>query len=391
MLLRPTCAHPAPSTAARWRPPGRARPAPGLRRRSAATAASSADGAGAPSSPLQYDPLADLLGPSSGSHSQNTAPIAEKGKQKSWIGPNGQYYRELPCPSCRGRGYTPCKECGIDRSSLDCPVCNGKGISMCVQCGGECVIWQESIDELPWEKVRSSSPLKVKEDDEVDKLEIDINTTKRSKRTYPPASPEVAMKISRSLKSLNAKTGLFTKHMKIIHQDPELHAQRVAAIKRTKGTASARKHASETQKAFFRNPENRIKRSIAMKGVKFFCSKCGQEGHRSFYCPTVRKVSGSVQFRCRICGEKGHNSRTCGKPKSEIEHQRQPRHCSRCGEKGHNRRNCPISTDMEVGVSGYKNANGPISRICSCSFCSEKGHNRRTCPKLKASLRNLNR
>jgi hypothetical protein len=37
-------------------------------------------------------------------------------------------------------------------------------------------------------------------------------------------------------------------------------------MKRTKGTAAARKHASETQKAFFSNPENRLKRSIAMKG-----------------------------------------------------------------------------------------------------------------------------
>jgi hypothetical protein len=42
--------------------------------------------------------------------------------------------------------------------------------------------------------------LKIKEDEEVDKLEININTTKRSKRTYPSPSPEVAMKISRSLK-----------------------------------------------------------------------------------------------------------------------------------------------------------------------------------------------
>jgi hypothetical protein len=69
-----------------------------------------------------------------------------------------------------------------------------------VQCAGECVIWQESIDEQPWEKVRSSSPLKVKEDDEVDKLEIKINTSKRSRRTYPSPSPEVALKISRSLR-----------------------------------------------------------------------------------------------------------------------------------------------------------------------------------------------
>ncbi|XP_044340882.1 uncharacterized protein [Triticum aestivum] len=162
---------------------------------------------------------------------RNTAPVAERGKLRSWVGPNGQYYRELPCPNCRGRGYTPCKKCGIDRSSLDCPMCNGKGIRMCMQCGGECVIWQESIDEQPWEEVRSSSPLKVKEDDEVDRLEIKIDTSKRPRRTYPSPSPEVAMKISRSLRSLNAKTGLFTKHMKIIHQDAKLHAQRVAAIK----------------------------------------------------------------------------------------------------------------------------------------------------------------
>lgn len=33
------------------------------------------------------------------------------------------------------------------------------------------------------------------------------------------------------LQSLNAKTGLFSKRMKIIHRNPTLHAQRVAAIK----------------------------------------------------------------------------------------------------------------------------------------------------------------
>nr|TKW16393.1 hypothetical protein SEVIR_5G297700v2 [Setaria viridis] len=374
MLLRLTCARPAPSAAARWRPPGRARPAPRFRR---GRAAASVEGTGAPSSPLPYDPLTDLLGPdvgTSSSRSQNTAPIAEKGKLRSWVGPNGQYYRELPCPSCRGRGYTPCKQCGVDRSSLDCPMCYGKGIRMCLQCGGDCVIWQESIDEQPWEKVRSSSPLKVKEDDEVDKLEIKINTPKRSKRTYPSPSPEVALKISRSLRSLNAQTGLFTKHMKIIHQDPELHAQRVAAIKRTKGTAAARKHASETQKAFFSNPKNRLKRSIAMKGVKFYCSRCGQEGHRSFYCPTVRKDSARVQFKCRLCGMEGHNSRTCGKPKSEKEQRRQPRHCSRCGERGHNRRNCPRSTDADIGASGnmvnkVTGPNSAMSHPCAASSC----------------------
>lgn len=368
-------------------------PGPRLRRRR--VAASAADGAGNSSSPLHCDPSPHayllVLGPDvepSGSRSLSTSPITEKGKLRSWVGPSGQYYRELPCPSCRGRGYTPCKECGIDRSSLDCPMCNGKGIQTCLQCSGECVIWQESVDEQPWEKVRSSSPLKVKEDDEVDKLEININNPKRSKRTYASTSPEVAKKISRSLRSLNAQTGLFTKHMKIIHQDPELRAQRVAAIKRTKGSDVARKRASEIQKAFFSDPENRLKRSIAMKGVKFYCSKCGQEGHRSFYCPTVREGSTRVRFRCRLCGREGHNSRTCGKPKSEKEHKQRPHHCSRCGEKGHNRRNCPTCTDLGSDASGYvvNKVNGSNSAVYQCSICLEKGHNRRTCPKRKATL-----
>lgn len=49
---------------------------------------------------------------------------------RSWFGPNGQYIKELPCPSCRGRGYAPCTECGIERSRADCSVCNGKVIAL---------------------------------------------------------------------------------------------------------------------------------------------------------------------------------------------------------------------------------------------------------------------
>ena len=50
---------------------------------------------------------------------------------RSWFGPNGQYIRELPCPSCRGRGYTPCTgtECGIERSRPDCQKCYGNVLS----------------------------------------------------------------------------------------------------------------------------------------------------------------------------------------------------------------------------------------------------------------------
>ncbi|GAB4839961.1 hypothetical protein Ancab_020671 [Ancistrocladus abbreviatus] len=307
---------------------------------------------------------------------------------RSWFGPSGQYIRELPCPSCRGRGYTPCTECGIDRYRGDCSLCNGKGVMTCRQCLGECVIWEESIDERPWEKARSSSPVKVKEDDEVDNLDLKLDVRKKSKRVYQSPSPEVGLKISRSLKSLNAKTGLFSKRMKIIHRDPALHAQRVAAIKKAKGTAAARKHASETMKAFFSNPENRHKRSIAMKGAKYFCRNCGREGHRRHYCPELKdRVR---RFRCRLCGGKGHNRRTCwmrsNNSKQRIERQY---HCRECGQYGHNRRTCSHgkeiklleATDLKTGVSIGSASRGRARKPYNCRICYQIGHNSRTCPR----------
>ncbi|MBA0782843.1 hypothetical protein Gotri_000666, partial [Gossypium trilobum] len=195
------------------------------------------------------------------------------------------------------------------------------GIMTCRQCLGDRVIWEESIDEQPWEKARSISPLRVKEDDEVDNLDLQLDVKKKSKRVYQSPSPEVGLKISRSLKlplsvalrmktlvgldgnigalSLNAKTGLFSKRMKIIHRDPMLQAQRVAAIKKAKGTAAARKRVSEALKDFFSDPENRRKRSISMKGVNFFCRNCGREGHRRHYCPEIRDSSIDKRFKCR--------------------------------------------------------------------------------------------
>ncbi|POO00012.1 5'-3' exoribonuclease [Trema orientale] len=330
---------------------------------------------------LGYDPSEELFGLEVNLKPRNGD--FESDKPRSWFGPNGLYIRELPCPTCRGRGYTPCLECGIERSRPDCSKCKGKGIVTCRQCLGECVIWQESIDERPWEKARSISPLKVKEDDEVDNLDIKLGMTRKSKRVYQSPSPEVGLKISRSLKSLNAKTGLFSKRMKIIHRDPRLHAQRVAAIKKAKGTAAARKRTSDALKAFFSDPENRRKRSIAMKGVKFYCSNCGREGHRRHYCPELKDSLIGRQFRCRICGEKGHNKRTC--PKTRLTNRQnnvgKRLHCRICRQRGHNRRTCPkvigakpISSDVkEVSlVSG--------SREYKCRLCQQVGHNIRTCP-----------
>ncbi|XP_076924348.1 uncharacterized protein LOC143586758 isoform X1 [Bidens hawaiensis] len=148
---------------------------------------------------MSYDRTEDLFGIAADLQPRKS--ISSGLTPRSWFGPNGQYIKELPCPSCRGRGYTPCKMCGIERSRLDCSQCNGKGMVTCHQCKGECVIWEESIDERPWEKARSISPLKVKEDDDVDNLEIKLSTRKKSRRVYESPSPEVRLKISRSLKA----------------------------------------------------------------------------------------------------------------------------------------------------------------------------------------------
>ncbi|XP_009758351.1 uncharacterized protein [Nicotiana sylvestris] len=327
---------------------------------------------------VMYDPSEELFGLAADLQPRKV--VSSASSPRSWFGPNGQYIRELPCPSCRGRGYTPCIECGIERSSLDCSLCNGKGMMTCHQCSGDCVIWEESIDERPWEKARSSSPLKVKEDDEVDNLDIKLDAKRKTKRVYQSPNTEVNLKISRSLKSLNAKTGLFSKRMKIIHGDPTLHAQRVAAIKKAKGTPAARKRASDSMKDYFRDPDNRRKRSISMKGVKFYCKNCGQEGHRSNYCPEIRDNT-DRRYRCRLCGAKGHNRRTCLKsslivPKKmvKINH-----HCSKCRRTGHNRRTCNQKKNETKVVATINSSATRAKRTYSCSVCLGKGHNARTC------------
>lgn len=163
--------------------------------------------------------------------------------------------------------------------------------------------------------------------------------------------------------------------MKIIHRDPALHAQRVAAIKKAKRTVAARKQASEALKTFFSDPANRRKRSIAMKGVKFFCKNCGREGHRKHYCPELGE-NADRRFRCGLCGERGHNKRTCQKsrtsnPKQRVIHHY---HCRACGQIGHNRRTCSLKRGGSVDDSvGY------VRKPYRCRLCGEAGHNSRTC------------
>ncbi|KAK1282696.1 hypothetical protein QJS10_CPB22g00860 [Acorus calamus] len=314
---------------------------------------------------ISFDPSGEFFGLDVDLHPRNA--VSNGTKIRSWFGPNATSLKQA------------------------------MGIRTCRQCSGDCVIWEESIDEQPWEKARSSSPFKVKEDDEVDNLEIKLDVKRKSKRIYQSPSPEVGLKISRSLKILNAKTGLFSKRMKLIHGDPKLHAERVASIKKAKGTAEARKQASETMKAFFRDPGNRLKRSIAMKGVKFHCSNCGEEGHRKFYCPALRKSSKKMQFRCRLCGKGGHNQRTCEQSKSvEVEPESRKdeisgHHCSICRKPGHNRRTCFKADQTGRGSSNLESCLPNLirrtrNRSYSCRLCSGKGHNIRTCPDRRHQL-----
>lgn len=60
-----------------------------------------------------------------------------------------------------------------------------------------------------------SSPLKVKEDDEVDNLDIKLGAKRKTKRVYQSPNTEVNLKISRSLKvsihfSVSSLVVLFT-------------------------------------------------------------------------------------------------------------------------------------------------------------------------------------
>lgn len=329
-------------------------------------------------SQLQYDPLPELLG------LDLDIPPRDMKSDSSRLGPKGQYIRELPCPTCRGRGYTPCSGCGVGYSRKNCSLCSGKGIITCQQCLGERVIWAESLDEKPWEKAHAISPLKVEEDELVDNLDLKLNARKKSKRVYRSLSPEVRLKMSQSLKSLNAKTGLLSERMKSIHRDPVLRAQRVAAIKRAKETPAARKHASETMKAFFSDPENRRKRSIAMIGVKFFCKNCGREGHRRNHCPELGKDA-DRRHRCALCKKRGHHRSTCQRRRMAKTKQRVRRayQCWACGQVGHNSRTCTqkTTTQSDHPITLYQRYRSPITKQpYRCRLCGQGGHSRRFCP-----------
>lgn len=172
-------------------------------------------------------------------------------------------------------------------------------------------------------------------------------------------------------------------------------------------------------KSYFSNPENRHKRSLAMKGqctsvdrflclsnswtydsdlkltiqilrvsclfsgIKFYCSNCGCEGHRRHYCPEILDDQTDQRFRCRLCGEKGHNRRTCWKAKSDGQKTPVSRnhHCRICGQSQHNSRTCPQRKIAEPSIVAVSKVSSITKkRIYICSLCKERGHNKSTCP-----------
>lgn len=124
--------------------------------------------------------------------------------------------------------------------------------------------------------------------------------------------------------------------------------------------------------------------------MKFYCSYCGEEGHRRHYCKALREISTEIRFRCSLCGVRGHNRSTCLKStdtKHESStHQSRRRHCSLCGQSGHYRRTCPQLIKMEAGSPGSQGTQAvKAKRSYFCKLCLGKGHNKRACPHRKGT------
>ncbi|CAM6028995.1 unnamed protein product [Sphagnum balticum] len=299
---------------------------------------------------LDWDPFEDFFGLGLDMRSRKNM---ENNKDPS-IGyvPEGQYVKEMPCPTCRGRGYLRCDQCNLGNLQEHCPRCSGKGLITCTHCLGECVVREESVNESAWETAHIRSPLNVEDEEDIDHMEIPHTPKRNSKRVYQPTL-EVRERISRTLKALEKRTGAISRRVKKQHQDPEMHARMVDAMKRTKRTESSRLNISNKQKLFFMNPENRRMRGLQMKGVPFFCKHCGQEGHRRHYCPDLgyRKkdfVSPHRQYCCSLCKKPGHRRTNCPE-RGETKGDKRGRYkCGICHQVGHTRRTCPQNAHDNV-------------------------------------------
>jgi hypothetical protein len=70
----------------------------------------------------------------------------------------------------------------------------------------------------------------VEDDEDIDHMEIPHTPKRNSKRVYQPTL-EVREQISRTLKALEKRTGAISRRVQKQHQDPEMHARMVDAMK----------------------------------------------------------------------------------------------------------------------------------------------------------------
>lgn len=292
---------------------------------------------------VDYDPFEDFFGLGLDMKTRKQA--------ESIDGPQSfqeEFKKNVPCPVCRGRGYI-----------LDSP----KGPSSCSYCVGKGMVLEDSVWESAWETAQTRSPLRVEDDEVLDRFDPDV-PEKTERRVYGPRPEAIRMRISRTMKELEKRTGAFSKRAKRQHQNLTVHSRMVAAIKRAKSTEDARRKISEQQKLFFQNPENRRMRGLQMRGVKFSCRHCGKEGHRKHFCPKLGYVKKSRSYPTRVY------------------------RCGLCQQVGHTRRHCPLKDSVQASdptslIRRYKpRAKGVKRGTYKCGHCHQTGHSRRTCPKL---------
>ncbi|KAG0575999.1 hypothetical protein KC19_5G047400 [Ceratodon purpureus] len=303
---------------------------------------------------VDYDPFEDFFGLGIDMKTRKQAEDTDDS-----LSSYGEYRKMVPCPVCRGRGYV-----------LDSP----KGPNLCIHCIGKGMVLEDSVWESAWETNQTRSPLRVDDDDALDKIDPD-EPQRPEKRVYGPRPEAVRQRISRTLKELERRTGALSKRAKRQHRNPKIHSRMAAAIKRAKNTDAARMKVSQNQKLFFQNPENRRMRGLQMKGVKYSCKHCGKEGHRRHFCPElgfVKKVPRSEAdrvYRCGVCRQVGHTRRQCP--------QRHPSEIS--GGSGVEAGDTELPLKHEDEGEEQQRRRGAYK----CGHCHQLGHTRRTCPHLR--------
>jgi hypothetical protein len=93
-------------------------------------------------------------------------------------------------------------------------------------------------------------------------------------------------------------------------------------------------------------------RTFSSGTTRYYCTTCGEMGHRSSKCPN----------KCRACGELYHKSADC------------PNKCWTCGQVGHKAKSCPNECDA-CGTVGHQEDDCPDA----CWTCGEVGHFARDC------------